>query len=266
MAPLPLAYYRRVAGQRGKVLIVEDAPDSAELVSAVLEEEGFGAVVRASAKEAFEALETQTPVAVFLDWVLPDSPGVDVCRWLRSRDPTIPIIFVSGRDDEATMSRGLDAGADDFIVKPFHHAELVARLEAHLRKARAVLAPPPPQPAEPGEVRLGDVSVDLEARVVQVGDRRVTLGALEYQLLAYLCRHPGVAISREQILSHVYGFSAPISTERVDLLVRRLRSKLGEGPERGGQIVAVAGFGYRLERRHRAGPAPANERRVADRA
>lgn len=253
---------------RGRVLIVEDSPDTAELVSAILEEEGFDAVVTQSAESAIEMLEAGMPAAVFLDWVLPDSPGVDVCRWLRGRNPAIPIMFVSGRNDEATISRGLDAGADDFIVKPFHRSELVARLEAHLRKANALGQGRITEPQEgPRElVRVGDVAVDMEARTVAVRGEPVTLGALEFELLEFLCRHPGVAVSRDQILNQVYGFTNPISTERVDLLVRRLRAKLGEGPARGGQIVAVAGFGYRLERRRAEGRGPDQERRAADRA
>ena len=258
----------RVAGFRGKVLIVEDAADTAELVSAILEEEGFEPVVCNRAEAAIEFLEAETPAAVFLDWVLPDSPGVDVCRWLRGSHAVIPIMFVSGRDDEATISRGLDAGADDFIVKPFHRSELIARLEAHLRKAMAVGERRTPGPEAPRRdvVQVSDVTVDLEARTVSVLGEPVNLGALEFELLEFLCRHPGVAVSRDQILNDVYGFTNPISTERVDLLVRRLRAKLGEGPGRGGQIVAVPGYGYRLERRRSEGGGPEQERRAADRA
>jgi DNA-binding response OmpR family regulator len=183
--------------------------------------------------------------------VLPDSPGIDVCRHFRELDPVIPIIFVSGRDDETTITRGLDAGADDFVIKPFRKGELVARLEAHLRKVAGVRRSVPAggEPVDRKVYRFGDVEVDLDAREVRSAGADVLLGPLEFRLLEYMCRNAGIAVSREQILSEVYGYDADISTERVDLLVRRLRTKLGEGSARGGQLVAVPGYGYRLERR-----------------
>ncbi|HVB77641.1 MAG TPA: response regulator transcription factor [Candidatus Nitrosotalea sp.] len=239
-----------MAGNRGTLLIVEDSPETAELLAAVVEEEGFSALVCASAQTAHEAFSAHRPVAVFMDWVLPDRPGTELCRQLRSEDPLVPILFVSGRDDEASISRGLDSGADDFLVKPVRRAELVARLEAHVRKAQAAgVGEVEPGPTMDRTIRLGAVEIDPAARTVLTGGREVSLGPLEFRLLEYFARNAGIAVSREQILNEVYGYDADISTERVDLLVRRLRSKLGEGLDRGNQLVAVAGYGYRLERR-----------------
>lgn len=243
---------------RGRVLVVEDSPETAELIATIVEEEGFAVVICNSGTEGIEAFDREAPAAVLIDWVMPDRPGIDVCRHVRERDQLIPIIFVSGRDDEASISRGLDAGADDFIVKPVRRTELVARLEAHLRKVAAVrTSPAPPETRAPAytpadldrQVQFGAVDLDPAARVVRVGGGEVGLGPLEFKLLEYFGRNAGIAISREQILNEVYGYDADISTERVDLLVRRLRAKLGEGPDRGGQLVAVPGYGYRLERR-----------------
>jgi two-component system, OmpR family, response regulator ResD len=249
-------YYLRMPGARGNLLIVEDSPEGGELLAAIVEEEGFTPVVCATAGSGVEAFRSRRPVAVLIDWVLPDRPGIDLCRQMRERDPLVPIIFVSGRDDEASMSRGLDAGADDFLVKPIRRTELVARLEAHLRKAAAAVQAQPRAAAQPdsghGVLRFGVVELDPVARVVSMEGQEVALGPLEFKLLEYFGRNAGIAISREQILNEVYGYDADISTERVDLLVRRLRSKLGEGPQRGGQLVAVAGYGYRLERRRDA--------------
>jgi two-component system phosphate regulon response regulator PhoB len=163
----------------------------------------------------------------------------------------IPIFFISGRQDEASVSRGLDAGADDFLVKPFRPRELMARLEASLRKV-AAMRPPVEQlrAAGAGEVQtsvltLGDAEVDLEAREVRLRGEPIALGPLEFKLLEYFVRNPGVALSRDQILREVYEYDAQIATDRVDLLVRRLRSKLAWGD----RLVAVPGYGYRLERR-----------------
>jgi two-component system, OmpR family, response regulator MtrA len=237
-----------VPGKRGTVLVVDDSEDSAVLLAAMVEQEGFNAVVCGTAAQGLEAFAREAPVAVLLDWVLPDGPGTEVCRALRSQDAIVPIIFVSGRDDETSVVRGLDAGADDFIPKPAKAGELVARLEAHLRKVLA-LQTQSGAPAEPaaGFLRFGSVNVDFGAHEVFVSDQPVRLGPLEFKLLEYLARNSGVAVSRDQIMNEVYGYDAEISTERVDLLVRRLRAKLGDGA--GGYIAAVPGFGYRLERR-----------------
>ena len=250
-----------MGGARGRLLIIEDSPETSELLALVVEEEGFRPLVSSSGDQALAAFDAERPVAVFLDWVMPDRPGIDVCRQLRERDQLVPIIFISGRDDEASVSRGLDAGADDFVVKPVRRIELVARLEAHLRKVRSIgaearaggAAAGSPGSGEEGPSRFGVVEVDASARVVRVAGDEVTLGPLEFKLLEYFGRNAGIAISREQVLNEVYGYDAEISTERVDLLVRRLRTKLGEGPERGGQLVAVPGYGYRLERRRPPG-------------
>ena len=242
------------------MVIIEDSEDEAELLSITLEEESFVPLACSTATEGIAAWARSKPVAVILDWGLPDRPGIDVCRELRAADPILPIIFVSGRIDEATVSRALDGGADDFITKPVRRTELIARVEAHLRKASAVAArakpvSPAAQTTSDG-LRFGDVTIDLAAREVMVSGTPVTLGPLEFKLLEYLVHNAGVAVSRNQIMSEVYGYDADISTERVDLLARRLRSKLGEGGGRGGQLAAVAGYGYRWERR-RAADAPA---------
>jgi DNA-binding response OmpR family regulator len=240
-------------GARGRLLIIDDSAENSELVAAVVEEEGFTPVKCETAEDGVRTFGALRPVAVLLDWVLPDRPGIDVCRELRAQDPLVPLIFVSGRDDETSISRGLDAGADDFVVKPIRRGELIARLEAHLRKVAAIgsakAAPARQSEASERLLQFGEIQIDPAARVVRVEGEEVALGPLEFKLLDYFCSNAGIAVSREQILNEVYGYDADISTERVDLLVRRLRSKLGEGVTRGGQLVAVPGYGYRLERR-----------------
>src|SRR5438045_788702 len=163
-----------MAGARGRLLIIEDSPETSELLAVVVEEEGFSPVVRNSGQEGIDAFDSERPVAVLLDWVMPDRPGIDVCRQLRERDPAVPIIFVSGRDDEASISRGLDAGADDFVVKPVRRIELVARLEAHLRKVHDLTGGGArPGAAGPGDDvdarhRFGLIEIDSAARIVRV--------------------------------------------------------------------------------------------------
>ena len=238
-------------GKRGIVLVVEDSPDSADVLSALVEREGFQPLVCATAEDGLAAFARERPVAVLLDWVLPDGPGIELCRTIRAQDAMVPVVFVSGRDDETSIVRGLDAGADDYVPKPVRGGELIARLEAHLRKLAAAQGARGGQ-AEPStdqSLRFGEVTVDLAAREALVGGERARLGPLEFKLLEYLALNSGVAVSRDQIMTEVYGHDADIGTERVDLLVRRLRAKLGD--EEGRFIAAVPGFGYRLDRRAR---------------
>jgi len=238
-------------GNRGAVLVVEDSLEAAALIAAVLEEEGFRAVVRHDGQEGLQAFDDERPIAVLLDWVVPGGPGLEICRRIREQDRVVPIFFISGRQDEASVSRGLDAGADDFLIKPFRPRELMARLDASLRKVAAMRPPlEQPRPAVAADVRpaaltLGDAEVDLGAREVRLRGEPVALGPLEFKLLEYFVRNPGVALSRDQILREVYEYDAEIATDRVDLLVRRLRSKLAWAD----RLVAVPGYGYRLERR-----------------
>ena len=236
--------------ERGAVLVVEDDRISAELLADLVEREGFAPVVCTTAAEAREAYRREHPIAALLDWVLPDAPGTVLCRELRAEDLELTIVFVSGRTDETSMARGLDAGADDFVGKPVREGELTARLEAHLRRVarlREAFAGKPAAQADARALRFGAVEIDLLGRSVAVAGRAVKLGPLEYKLFEYLARNAGVAVSRDQILSEVYGIDADIDTDRVDLLVRRLRLKLGEYPDTGGHIVAHPGYGYLLE-------------------
>lgn len=238
------------SGARGVVLIVEDNVESAELLADLVEAEGFRSLICGTASDGLHAHYTARPVAILLDWGLPDTPGTEVCRQVRARDAAIPIIFVSGRDDETSIARALDAGADDYVPKPVRGGELIARLEAHLRRVSALASlrsSPADAQGQAKPARFGNVEVDFAAHEVRSGGRPIRLGGLEFKLLEYLARNAGVAVSRDQILSEVYGYDADINSERVDLLVRRLRSKLG--PAAQAHISTVAGFGYRLERR-----------------
>lgn len=247
---------------RGKVVIIEDVPAEAALLSAALSDESFQPVLCGTAAEGLASAADGRPVGVIIDWGLSDRPAADVCRDLRKKDPLLAIMFLSDRTDESTVARGLDAGADDFVAKPFRRTELIARFEAHVRKAAAAIplvraassAAAGGAGAQAGSgtsLRFGEIEVDVAAREVRVAGEPVGLGPLEFKLVEYLCGNAGVAISRDQIMSQVYGYEADISTERVDLLARRVRAKLGEGPSRGGHLVAVPGYGYRWERRRR---------------
>ena len=240
----------QIEGERGRVLIVEDAAESAEVVAAMVAQEGFVPVLCATASEARASYSAERAVAALLDWVLPDAPGTEVCRELRDLDPALVIIFISGRNDETSIVRGLDAGADDFVPKPVRPGELIARLEAQLRKVARLQAAPRDALESPAKtIRLGALAIDLLAREVTVEGKAVQLGPLQYRLLEYLARNAGIAVSRDQILDEVYGIAADIGTERVDVLVQRLRRKLGDPAGEGGRIIAQPGYGYLLRAR-----------------
>src|SRR3977135_1717647 len=154
---------------RGKVVIIEDSPDEAELLAAALSDEAFSPVLCGTAAEGLASAAEGRPVGVIIDWGLPDRPGIDVCRELRAKDPLMAILFLSGRTEEATTARARAAGADDFISKPFRRTELIARLEAHVRKANAAIplirgaAAAVPTTTANG-LRFGEVAVDPAGR------------------------------------------------------------------------------------------------------
>gem|GEM_PF-6938106 len=174
-----------MSGSRGVILIVEDDESTADLIADLVEEEGFSVSRAGGGLEAIEAFARDRPVAVFLDWVLPDIPGIEACRSLRALDRVVPIIFVSGRDDEASTIRGLDAGADDYLAKPVRIRELIARLEAHIRKV-GVLTERKEAEADAEQERkkrFGEVEVDFAARQVSVDGQPLNLAPLEFSLL-----------------------------------------------------------------------------------
>ena len=177
-------------------MIIDGSREDGELVSMALSDESFQAVLCLSAAEGLAAAAEGRPVGMIIDWGLPDRPGVDLCREVRAKDPLLPIIFLSARTDEATVARGLDAGADDFVGKPFRRTELVARFEAHVRKAASAIAlvrspAASAAPASDGLLRFGEIEVDVAAREVRVAGEAVGLGPLEFKLVEYLCLNAG---------------------------------------------------------------------------
>jgi DNA-binding response OmpR family regulator len=213
--------------------------------------EGFAPLRVATGPEAVTAVISRRPVAILLDWAIPGACAADVCRELRRQDEAVTIFFISSRGDEASIIRAFDAGADDYIIKPFRQVELMVRLDSHVRRVQFLKQKPgAPIAARSDQMTFGEVRADLEARTVHVGGELVGLSALEFRLLEFMAKNPGRAFSREQLLAGVYGYTADISTDRIDVLVRRVRRRLGEGELRGNQVVTVPGYGYRLERRN----------------
>lgn len=214
----------------------------------MVRDESYVPLTESTTARAIQLFDRHQTAAALIQWVLDDGPGLELCRQMRERDAVLPILMLHDYEDEANVVRAFDAGADDFVTVPFQAASLVARLEAHLRKAAVIRNSLSDR--EAASVRtFGAVLIDTRARAVAVDGRPVRLGTLEFSLLELLASDPGRAFSRSEILAAVYGIGTPIRSDRVDLLIQHLRGKLGKGEDRGDQIVSVRGYGYRLERR-----------------
>ena len=223
-----------------RILIVEDDPDIAELVGRYLDKAGFITEVVASGREALVAIAARPPELVVLDLMLPHVDGLEVCRVLRANEATaaIPIIMLTARAEESERIVGLELGADDYLAKPFSPNELVARVRALLRRAHRA-APS----ASAKTLAYGPIALDTERHLVSSGGRDVTLTAKEFLLLEYLLQHRGRVLSRDLLLTDVWGYRYTGGTRTVDVHVRRLREKL---PVLANGLVTVKQFGYKL--------------------
>ena len=222
------------------VLIVEDEPPLVELLSYNLEKAGFQAQIARDGEEALLAVEERRPDLVLLDWMLPYVSGIEICRRLR-RDPEtrdLPIILLTARGEEDDRIRGLDVGADDYVVKPFSPSELVARVRAVLRRTRPAF--------DQDLLTYGDIAMDLATHRVSRADAPVELGPTEFRLLRFLMEHPGRIFSREQLLDSVWGHDAYIEPRTVDVHIRRLRKAMNL-PGTDDLIRTVRSAGYALD-------------------
>jgi two-component system phosphate regulon response regulator PhoB len=223
------------------VLIVEDEAPLVTMLRYNLEREGFAVDAAGDGEEALVRIAERKPDAILLDWMLPLVSGLEVCRQIRRSRATrsVPVIMLTARTEEADRVRGLDSGADDYVVKPFSPSELVARLRAVMRRA---------QPSAGEEaLRYADVTMDLVAHRVSRGGRPVHLGPTEFRLLRHFLENPGRVFSREQLLDRVWGHESEIEMRTVDVHIRRLRKALNQ---HGGRdlLRTVRSVGYALDR------------------
>ena len=222
------------------VLVVEDEDALSTLLQYNLEKEGYDVTVAGDGEEALIQVDERLPDLLVLDWMLPKVSGIEVCRRLRSRPETrnVPIIILTARGEETDRIRGLDTGADDYVVKPFSMTELTARIRAVLRRIRPGLAE--------DRIRHGDIVIDRVAHRVRRGGREVHLGPTEFRLLDYLMQHPGRVFSREQLLDAVWGSDVYVEARTVDVHVGRLRTALNQETEMD-PIRTVRSAGYSLD-------------------
>jgi two-component system phosphate regulon response regulator PhoB len=222
------------------VLVVEDEDALATLLKYNLDKEGHRVVVAADGEEALMLIDERQPDLVVLDWMLPKVSGIEVCRRLRAKAETrnLPVIMLTARGEESDRVRGLDTGADDYIVKPFSMSELAARVRAVLRRIRPGLAD--------DRIRHGDLVIDRVAHRVKRDGKEIHLGPTEFRLLDYLMQHPGRVFSREQLLDAVWGSDVYVEARTVDVHIGRLRKALNVEADLD-PIRTVRSAGYSLE-------------------
>jgi len=226
-----------------QVLVVEDEDALATLLQYNLEKEGYQVTLAGDGEEALMLTGEAIPDLVLVDWMLPKVSGIEVCRRLRGRHETsnVPIIMLTARGEETDRIRGLDTGADDYIVKPFSMTELFARIRAVLRRIRPGLAD--------DLVTAGDIAIDRVAHRVKRADREIHLGPTEFRLLDYLMQHPGRVFSREQLLDAVWGSDVYVEARTVDVHVGRLRKAINTAAETDPiRTVRSAGYSFDVSR------------------
>jgi two-component system response regulator MtrA len=217
------------------VLVVDDDAPLAEMLTIVLRQEGFGALAVNRGDEAIAAFREYRPDVVLLDLMLPGMDGIDVCRQIRT-ESGVPIVMLTAKSDTVDVVGGLEAGADDYVVKPFKPKELVARIRARVRR----------QDAHVGEdLVVGDLSIDVAGHSVTRGGEAISLTPLEFDLLVCLARRPWQVFSREVLLEQVWGYRHAADTRLVNVHVQRLRSKIEHDPENPEIVLTVRGVGYK---------------------
>ncbi|MDR1026130.1 MAG: phosphate regulon transcriptional regulator PhoB [Lactobacillus sp.] len=223
-----------------KVMIIEDEEALALLLKYNLEKEGYEVFWESRGNKAVAEVEKNLPAVIILDWMLPEMSGIEIARMIRSKPDikTIPIIMLTAKGEEEDKVKGLTAGADDYVTKPFSVPELMARVKANLRRAPELVADK--------EFIFEDIRMDLTEKKVYRGNNFIHLGPTEFRLLKMLIEHPGKVFSREKLLKTVWGDNIYVESRTVDVHIRRLRKSLNEfGPD---YIRTVRATGYALDK------------------
>ena len=218
-----------------RILVVDDDTALSEMIGIVLRTEGFEPVFCADGGEALAAFQLAKPDLVLLDLMLPGKDGIEVCAEIR-RESGVPIIMLTAKSDTTDVVRGLESGADDYVVKPFNPKELVVRIRTRLR--------PSPEVAT-DSLRIGDLTLDVPGHEVKRGEKKINLTPLEFELLLALALKPQQVFTREMLLEQVWGYHYKADTRLVNVHVQRLRAKVEEDPDNPTIVMTVRGVGYR---------------------
>ncbi|MDO5751425.1 MULTISPECIES: MtrAB system response regulator MtrA [unclassified Arthrobacter] len=220
---------------KARILVVDDDEALAEMIGIVLRNDGFDPVFCADGAKALETFQAHKPDLVLLDLMLPGMDGIEICRLIRV-ESDVPIVMLTAKSDTSDVVRGLEAGADDYVAKPFKPAELVARVRARLR---------PGDVKAPETLVIGEISIDVAGHAVRRAGERISLTPLEFDLLVALARKPWQVFSRELLLEQVWGYRHAADTRLVNVHVQRLRSKIERDPEAPEVVLTVRGVGYK---------------------
>jgi DNA-binding response OmpR family regulator len=221
------------------ILVVEDEPHIVMGLRDALEFEGFAVIAAGKGKDGVQLARAENPDAVILDLMLPDINGYAVCEELRRVSPFVPIIMLTARSQETDKIRGLDAGADDYVTKPFSVNELIARMRAILRRASRPAA-------APEVITIGDAEVNFSTHSLKAGGTEHALSFYEVELLRLLSERQGQPVSRDEILQKIWGLDAAPTNRTVDNFIVKLRKKIESHPDKPTHILTVYGFGYKL--------------------
>ncbi|CAB4538420.1 unannotated protein [freshwater metagenome] len=218
------------------VMVVDDDQDLAEMLSIVLNGAGIDVDLVSRGDEVLEVFRNNPPDLVLLDVMLPGIDGIEVCKLIRA-ESMVPIVMLTAKGDTHDVVLGLEAGADDYMVKPFRHpSELIARIKTRLRRTNSDIA---------GLLAISDLSIDVQAHHVLRGNKVISLTRLEFDLLVALAKEPGRVFTRDALLSEVWGYRHSTDTRLVNVHVQRLRSKIEHDPENPEIVVTVRGVGYK---------------------
>ena len=216
------------------IMVVDDDQDLAEMLAIVLTGEGMEVDLVGRGDEVMEIFRATPPDLVLLDIMLPGIDGIEVCKQIRA-ESMVPIVMLTAKGETADVVKGLEFGADDYIVKPFQPGELIARIKTRLRRV----------PSSTATLNLGEVSIDFVAHEVRRDGQVIALTRLEFDLLAALAREPGRVFTRDALLSEVWGYRQTSDTRLVNVHVQRLRSKIERDPDNPELVLTVRGVGYR---------------------
>jgi two-component system response regulator MtrA len=218
------------------VMVVDDDHDLAEMLGIVLNDAGIDVDLVSRGDEALDAFREKAPDLILLDVMLPGIDGVEVCKLIRAQS-MVPIIMLTAKGETEDVVRGLEAGADDYMVKPFRHAsELVARVRTRLRRTNTDVS---------GLITIGDLKIDVQAHQLVRNGKQIQLTRLEFDLLVALAREPGRVFTRDALLSEVWGYAQSTDTRLVNVHIQRLRSKIERDPENPELVITIRGVGYK---------------------
>jgi len=224
-----------------KILVVEDEESVLDPLELLLTKEGFSIVTARDGKEALEKFDQCSPDLILLDLMLPEISGTQVCRQIRSKSP-VPIIMLTAKDTEIDKVVGLELGADDYIVKPYSKAELVARIKAVLRRQSS-----DSDSIDLGVISAGPVKIDIDRHLVTINGVTISLPLKEFELLEFLVRNSGRVLTRTQLIDRVWGSDYFGDTKTLDVHVKRLRAKIETDPANPVYIQTIRGLGYKFE-------------------